>query len=259
MRWFQFGAFTPMFRVHGTGAGKEFWQFDQPTQKTLRNFERLRYRLMPYIYSVSWQVTDQGSSMLRPLVMDFASDHNALTVADQYLFGPALMVNPVTTAGAASRPVYLPGKNAWYDFWTGKREAGGGRVDAAAPIESMPLYVPAGSILPLGPDVEYVDQKPADPLEVRVYPGANGSFTLYEDAGDSYDYEHGAYTTIPLRWDEATKTLTIGKRAGAYEGMLTKRTFRVVLVNQQRGGGLQESAGARAVAYSGDEVRVRPQ
>ena len=125
VRWFQFGAFTPMFRVHGTGAGKEFWQFDQPTQKTLRNFERLRYRLMPYIYSVSWQVTDQGSSMLRPLVMDFASDHNALTVADQYLFGPALMVNPVTTAGAASRPVYLPGKTAWYDFWTGKREAGG--------------------------------------------------------------------------------------------------------------------------------------
>jgi alpha-D-xyloside xylohydrolase len=126
---------------------------------------------MPYIYSVSWQVTDKGSSMLRPLVMDFASDRNAITVADQYLFGPALMVNPVTEPGASSRSVYLPGKAAWYDFWTGNREGAGGRVDASAPIESMPLFVPAGSILPLGPEIEYVDQKPADPLEVRVYPG----------------------------------------------------------------------------------------
>jgi alpha-D-xyloside xylohydrolase len=166
------------------------------------------------------------------------------------------MVNPVTTAGAGSRSVYLPGKAAWYDFWTGKRETAGGRVDASAPIDSMPLYVPAGSILPLGPDVEYVDQKPADPLEVRVYPGANGSFTLYEDAGDSYDYEHGAYATIPFRWNDAAKTLTIGKRAGAYAGMLQRRTFRVVLADR-RGGGLDESAGARAVAYSGEEIRVK--
>jgi alpha-D-xyloside xylohydrolase len=257
VRWFQFGAFTPMFRVHGTGAGKEFWQFDEPTQKTLERFERLRYRLLPYIYSVSWQVTSNGSSMLRPLVMDFASDRDALTVADQYLFGPALMVNPVTEPGAASRSVYLPGKAAWYNFWTGAREAPGRRVDAAAPIETMPLYAPAGSILPLGPDVEYVDQKPADPLEVRVYPGADGSFTLYEDAGDSYDYEHGAYTTIPFRWNDAAKTLIIGKRSGAYEGMLKKRTFRIVLVDQRHGGGLDESAEARVAAYSGEEVRVK--
>jgi alpha-D-xyloside xylohydrolase len=121
----------------------------------------------------------------------------------------------------------------------------------------MPLYVPAGSILPLGPEVEYVDQKPADPLEVRVYPGANGSFTLYEDAGESYDYEHGAYATIPFHWNDAAKTLTIGKRAGNYAGMLQRRTFRVVLVDQQRGGGLDDSAGARPVAYSGEEVRVK--
>ncbi len=259
LRWFQFGTFTPMFRVHGSGQGKEFWLFDDPTQKTMAKFERLRYRLMPYIYSVSWQVTDKGSSMLRPLVMDFADDRTALTIDDQYLFGPDLMVNPVTTAGATSRPVYLPGKGAWFDFWTGKRENAGARVDAAAPMDSMPLYVPAGSILPLGPDVEYVDQKPADPLEVRVYPGANGSFNLYEDAGDSYDYEHGAYATIPFQWNEAAKTLTIGKRAGAYEGMPRKRTFRVLLVDPQRGGGLDEPAGASAVTYSGEEVRVKLQ
>jgi alpha-D-xyloside xylohydrolase len=257
VRWFQFGAFTPMFRVHGTGAGKEFWQFDEPTQKTLERFERLRYRLLPYIYSVSWQVTSNGSSMLRPLVMDFASDRDALTVADQYLFGPALMVNPVTEPGASSRSVYLPGKAAWYNFWTGKREAPGRRADAAAPIETMPLYVPAGSILPLGPDIEYVDQKPPDPIEVRVYSDADGSFTLYEDAGDSYDYEHGAYTAIPFRWNDAAKTLIIGKRTGAYEGMLKNRTFRIVLVDQRHGGGLDESAGARVAAYSGEEVRVK--
>jgi alpha-D-xyloside xylohydrolase len=257
VRWFQFGAFTAMFRVHGTGAGKEFWQFHEPTQKILEKFERLRYRLLPYIYSVSWQVTHNGSSMLRPLVMDFASDRKALTVADQYLFGPALMVSPVTEPGATSRSVYLPGKAAWYDLWTGKREQAGRRVDAAAPIESMPLFVPAGSILPLGPAVEYVDQKPADPLEVRVYPGADGSFVLYEDAGDSYDYEHGAYTTISFRWNDASRALVIGKRNGAYDGMLRNRTFRIVLVDQRHGTGLDESAEARIVSYSGEEVRVK--
>ncbi len=257
VRWFQFGAFTPMFRVHGTGAGKEFWQFDEPTQKTLETFERLRYRLLPYIYSVSCQVTHNGSSMLRPLVMDFASDREALNIADQYLFGPALMVNPVTEPGVSSRSVYLPGKAAWYDFWTGKRQSGGRRTDAAAPIGILPLYVPAGAILPLGPDVEYVNQKAADPLEVRVYPGADGSFVLYEDAGDSYDYERGAYTNIPFHWSDGSKTLTIGKRAGGYEGMLAKRTFRIVLVDERHGGGVDQSAEARVAAYSGDEVSVK--
>jgi len=257
VRWFQFGAFTPMFRVHGTGAGKEFWQFDEPTQKTLATFERLRYRLLPYIYSVSWRVTHDGSSMLRPLVMDFAHDNSALTIADQYMFGPALMVNPVTIHGASSRSMYLPGKSPWYDFWTGKREPAGRRIDARAPIGILPLYVPAGTILPLGLAVEYVDQKPADPLEVRVYPGADGSFDLYEDAGDSFDYEHGAYTTIPFRWDDASRTLTIGKRAGAYDGMLAKRTFRIVLVGERQGDGVEESARAHGASYAGEEIRVK--
>ncbi len=257
LRWFQFGAFTPMFRVHGTGPGKEFWQFDEPTQRTLETFERLRYRLLPYIYSVSWQVTHNGSSMLRPLVMDFGNDREALNIADQYLFGPALMVNPVTEPGVSSRSVYLPGNAAWYDFWTGKRQSAGRRTDAAAPVGILPLYVPAGAILPLGPDVEYVDQKAADPLEVRVYPGADGSFVLYEDAGDSYDYERGAYTNIRFHWNDASKTLTIGKRAGAYEGMLSKRTFRIVLVDERHGGGVEQPAEARVAAYSGEEVRVK--
>ncbi len=259
VRWFQFGAFTPMFRVHGTGAGKEFWQFDESTQKTLATFERLRYRLLPYIYSVSWQVTHNGSSMLRPLVMDFAGDNGALTIADQYLFGPALMINPVTEPGASSRSVYLPGESPWYDFWTGKRETAGRRIEAAAPIGILPLYVPAGTVLPLGPAEEYVDQKPADPLEVRVYPGADGSFVLYEDAGDSYAYERGAYTTIPFKWDDASKTLTIGKRAGAFESMPTNRAFRILLVGEQQGCGVEESRKALRAAYAGQEIRVKLQ
>jgi alpha-D-xyloside xylohydrolase len=246
-----------MFRVHGTGPGKEFWQFDEPTQRTLETFERLRYRLLPYIYSVSWQVTHDGSSMLRPLVMDFGSDREALNITDQYLYGPALMVNPVTEPGVSSRSVYLPGKAAWYDFWTGKRQSAGRRTDAAAPIGILPLYVPAGAILPLGPDVEYVNQKAADPLEVRVYPGADGSFLLYEDAGDSYDYERGAYTNIPFHWSDGSRTLTIGKRTGSYEGMLNNRTFRIGLVDELHGGGVDQSAEARVAAYSGEEVNVK--
>ena len=195
--------------------------------------------------------------MLRPLVMDFASDRGALAIADQYLFGPALMVNPVTEPGASSRQVYLPGKIDWYDFWTGKRESAGRAVDAAAPIGSMPLYVPAGTILPLGLAVEYVDEKPADPLEVRVYPGADGSFVLYEDSGDSYDYERGAYTTIPFHWNDGSKTLTIGKRTGSYEGVLANRTFRIVRVDGRHGGGVDEPAEAAAAAYSGEEISVK--
>ncbi len=211
---------------------------------------------MPYIYSISWQVTHNGGSMLRPLVMDFADDRDALSVADQYLFGPALMVNPVTEPGASSRKIYLPGKAAWYDFWTGKPQTAGRRIDAAAPIGILPLYVPAGTILPLGPALEYVSQKPADPLEVRVYPGADGSFDLYEDAGDSYDYEHGAYATIPFHWNDASRTLTIGKRTGAYEGMLKSRTFRIVLVSERQGRGVNESVEAPRAAYAGQEIRV---
>jgi alpha-D-xyloside xylohydrolase len=257
-RWFQYGAFTPMFRVHGTGAGKEFWQFDEPTQKILETYERLRYRLLPYIYSVSWQVTSNGGTMLRPLVMDFPGDRAALTIADQYFFGPALMVNPVTQAGAANRGVYLPGKGLWYDFWTGKRTTGGHREDAAAPIETMPLYVPAGAILPLGPAVQYADEKPADPVEIRVYRGADGSFTLYEDSGDSYDYEKGVYSTIPFRWSESSKTLEIGKRSGEYPGMLRQRTFHVVFVTEGHGAGVADSAAVdRTVQYTGQPILVK--
>ena len=257
-RWFQFGAFNPMFRVHGTGAGKEFWRWDEPTQKILADYIKLRYRLLPYIYSASWQVTSAGGTMLRPLMMDFGGDTNALDTGDQFLFGPEIMVSPVTEARAATRSVYLPGSGEWYDFWTGRRIAGGQRVETASPIETLPLFVRAGSILPLGPVVQYVSEKPADPVELRVYRGADGAFTLYEDQGDNYGYEKGAFATIPLTWNEAAGTLTIGARNGKFPGMLKERTFRVVFVSENHGSGGDETERADAtVKYAGKVVAVQ--
>jgi alpha-D-xyloside xylohydrolase len=256
-RWFQFGAFNPMFRIHGTGAGKELWRWDEPTQKILTDYIKLRYRLLPYIYSASWQVTSDGGTMLRPLMMDFGGDTNALDVGDQFLFGPEIMVSPVTRAGAMTRSVYLPGSGDWYDFWTGRRVSGGQRIEAASPIETLPLFVRAGTILPLGPVVQYVSEKPADPIELRIYRGANGAFTLYEDQGDNYNYEKGAFATIPLTWNESSGMLTIGARKGRFPGMLKERTFRVVFVSERNGTGIEETAHAnQVVTYSGKAIVV---
>jgi alpha-D-xyloside xylohydrolase len=255
-RWFQFGAFNPMFRVHGTGAAKEIWQWDEPTQKIWSKYVGLRYRLLPYMYSVSWQVTNDGGTMLRPLVMDFASDPQVLKIGDQFLFGPAVMVSPVTEPGAVSRSVYLPGKAAWYDFWTGRKLVGR-RISAPAPIDVLPLAVRAGAIIPLGPSMQYAGEKPADPIELRVYRGANGDFTLYEDENDTYNYEKGVYATIPMHWDDAKQTLTIGDRQGKFPGMLEKRTFRVVFVGENHGTGVGQSAKAdKVVEYTGKQVVV---
>ena len=257
-RWFEFGSFCPMFRVHGsapdggTGPGKEFWRFDDATQSIWRTYANLRYRLMPYMYSVAWQVTSSGGSIMRPLVMDFAGDKQVLDIGDQYLYGPAIMVNPVTTQGATTRSVYLPGRSNWYDFWTGGTEASGRSIDAPAPLDRMPLYVRAGSIIPMGPLLQYVGEKPADPIDLRVYRGANGAFTLYEDEGDTYHYEKGVYATIPITWNEATHALTIGARKGSFPGMLRKRTFNVVFVSASHGNGVEVTNHPdRTIQYSG--------
>ncbi len=199
VRWFQFGAFCPMFRVHGTGFPKEMWRFGPEVEKILDKYDSLRYRLLPYTYSLAWRVTSQGYTMMRGLVMDFRGDAKALNVGDQYLWGPALMVCPVTDPGATSRRVYLPAGTGWTDFWTGRGMKGGRTVDADAPLDTMPIFVRAGSIVPMGPVVRYAAEKPADPIELRVYRGANGSFTLYEDEGDSYRYEKGGVRDDPDR------------------------------------------------------------
>ena len=259
-RWFQFGAFCPMFRVHGTDAPKEFWRWDEPTRKIWETFVDLRYRLLPYIYSVSWEVTRDGGTMMRPLMMDFRSDPRALAVGNQFLFGPALMVCPVTQPGVTSWNVYLPGAGTWYDFWTGKRVLGGQRMDAEAPIDSMPLYVRAGAILPMGPVVQYAAEQSGKPLEIRVYRGADGAFTLYGDEGDNYNYEKGEYSTIPLTWNDAAGTLTIGSRQGKFPGMAIERTFRIVFVGEGHGGGSAETESPDAIVhYAGNPATVKVQ
>jgi len=256
-RWFQFGAFCPMFRVHGTHHAKEVWRFPKETQAILEAFDRLRYHLLPYIYSVSWMVTDQDYTMMRPLVMDFRGDPRVRKIPDQYMFGPALMACPVTEPGATSREVYLPEDADWFDFWTGKGLRGGKTVQAEAPIDRMPLFVRAGSILPYGPEIQYAQER-SDPIELRVYRGADGAFTLYEDEGDNYNYARGIHATIPFSWNEKNAVLTIGRRQGRFPGMKKSRTFRIVWVEAGRGAGVPPTKMAdKTVSYSGEEVRVR--
>jgi alpha-D-xyloside xylohydrolase len=259
-RWFEFGAFCPVFRAHGTRTTNqnEIWSYGPEMQRLLTCYDRLRYRLMPYIYSVAWMTTKENYTPMRALVMDFREDPRVWNIGDQFLYGPALMVNPVTGPGATSRHVYLP-KTEWYDFWTGKESQGGRAMEAVAPLDRMPIFVRAGSIVPMGPDEEYTQEKPADPIELRVYRGADGDFTLYEDEGDSYDSEKGVYATIPLHWDEAKQTLTIGERKGKFPGMLEKRTFRIVFVRENHGVGIApESTADKTVTYAGTRVEVKP-
>ncbi len=260
-RWFQFSAFCPMFRVHGSyglNPGKEFWRFDEKTQGILRNYLDLRYRLLPYLYSTDHQITSDGSTFMRPLVMDFPKDPKAIDIGSQYLFGPAIMVTPVTVAGATTRSVYLPAAGApWYNFWTGATSEAGQSVDAATPVETVPLFVKPGSIIPMGPFLQYSSEKPADPIELRIYRGADGKFTLYEDEGDNYNYEKGKYAVIPISWNEGKHSLEIGKRTGDFPGMLKERTFNIVCVSENHGAGIPITEKPDAVVhYTGRAEKI---
>jgi alpha-D-xyloside xylohydrolase len=260
VRWFQYGTFNPILRVHGTRSPdeNELWSYGPDAQTILVNFDHLRYRMLPYIYSLAWKTTSEAYTPMRPLVMDFRADYRAQNTGDQFMFGPAFLVNPVTDAAATTRPVYLPGAK-WYDFWTGSAIDGGRTINAVAPLERLPLYVRAGSILPLGPDEEWSTEKLADPIELRIYRGANGDFTLYEDENDNYNYEKGTYATIHLHWDDAGRTLTIGDRKGQFPGMLENRSFRVVLVSENHGVGVNPAdAIDKVVQYAGKQVTVAP-
>jgi alpha-D-xyloside xylohydrolase len=260
IRWFQFGTFNPILRVHGTRHPdeNELWSYGPDAQKILVNFDRLRYRLLPYIYSLAWKTTSEGYTPMRPLVMDFRMDVRADNIGDQFMYGPAFLVNPVTEPAASSRNVYLP-QAKWYSFWDGTSQEGGRVIDAAAPIDRLPLYVRAGSIVPMGPEMEWSTEKPEDPIELRVYRGADGDFTLYEDENDTYDYEKGVYSTIPLHWDDAKQTLTIGDRHGTFPGMLQSRTFRIVFVGENHGTGVgREDQPDKIVEYSGSPKTIAP-
>jgi len=260
VRWFQFGTFSPIMRVHGTRNPdqNELWSYGSDAQKILVNFDRLRYRLLPYIYSLAWKTTSESYTPMRPLVMDFRTDDRAANIGDQFMFGPAILVSPVTEPAASARQLYLPNAK-WYDFWSGATTQGGSMIQASAPLDRIPLYVRAGSILPMGPDMEWSTQKPADPIELRVYRGADADFTLYEDENDNYSYEKGVHATIPLHWDDGKSVLTIGERKGEFPGMLQKRTFHIVFVSADHGVGVDASSKPdRTVQYAGTKLEVTP-
>jgi alpha-D-xyloside xylohydrolase len=257
LRWFQFGTFCPVFRTHGHRPHNEMWTYPQ-VEPALINFDKLRYRMMPYIYSLAWKVSSEDYTLMRPLPMDFRSDPATWNDATQFMFGPALMVNPVLEAGANDRRVYLPKDTTWYDFWSGEELVGGDHIQAPTPLERIPLYVRAGSILPLGPEEEYADEKPNGPIELRIYPGADGTFTLYNDEGDNYNYEKGGHATTTITWSDGDHTLTFGARKGTYPNMPNETTFNIVIAGPGHGVGEGiTNAINKAVTYTGAEQKVK--
>lgn len=278
VRWYQWGVFQPIMRSHNSGpvaveiyqfGKKGYWAYD-----VLEKYTHMRYRLLPYIYSMSWNVTRQAGSIIRPLVMDFAGDRKVLDMDNEYMFGKSFLVCPVTDSlytwqdkdrnghmkdlkKTGKRQVYLPNGCKWYDFWTGEALNGGQSIMRDAPIDLMPLYVRAGSIVPWGPKVQYATEKKWNNLEIRVYPGEDGEFTLYEDENDNYNYEKGQYATITFKWNDSTGQLTIGERKGKFKGMLQQRTFRIVKVNKTNGYGDGVTPKAVSVKYDGSSKTVK--
>ena len=263
-RWLQYAAFLPMFRSHGTDAAREIWRFGDEGNifyDTIAKFIRLRYQLLPYIYSLAAQVTMRGTPMLRAVALDFPHDAATHDLTDEFLFGPALLVCPVTTPmyfGKNSQPVasakkfrevYLPAGAKWFDFWTENLFNGGKTVEADAPLEKIPLFVRAGSILPMTEPMQFVDEMPDAPYEIRIYCGADGAFTLYEDAGDNYDYERGEFALVDFSWDDTRSELTIGARQGNYSSLVSRREYRLVFISN---GGRK----TKTVQYAGEKTVV---
>lgn len=284
VRWMQYGFFCPVFRSHGADAPREIWQFGkkgEPVYDAIEKTIRMRYQFLPYIYSTAWQVTSAGDSYIRPLVSDFAADKKVWNMGNEFMFGPSLLAAPIDhsqytdemiiktdamtgwdkedrTAGIKNTKTvdftevkattkYLPKGTSWYDFFTEKLYHGGKSYTLKTTLDHTPMFVKAGSILPLAPVTQYADQKTWDNLELRVYPGTDAKFTLYEDEGDNYNYEKGAYTTIALLWNEKAHTLTIGERMGSFKGMLQNRKFTLRLVNGE----------SKTVEYNGKKVVVK--
>jgi alpha-D-xyloside xylohydrolase len=257
IRWFQWGAFNPVFRIHGFQTETEPWKYGQIVEDNMRKMMNLRYRLLPYIYSEAWQVTNNGSTIMRPLVMDFRDDITALNQPFEYMFGNAFLVAPVTEPDIMEWNVYLPKSTAWYDFWSGQKYNGDQTIKAQAPLNKIPLFVRAGSIVPMGKMIQYTGQLPADTIEIRIYKGADGRFELYEDENDSYNYEKGVFSLIDFKWDDTNGVMTIGKRNGEFPGMLKTRTFNIVIVSPSEGVGIEmNKKPSKVVRYNGRETKL---
>lgn len=278
-RWFQYGTFLPMQRSHGSGVKKEIYNLGKKGDWVYDSEEKyinLRYALLPYLYSTGWQVTDNAGSFLRALFMDFNEDKKVHTISNQYMFGKAFLVTPVTRnmyvfsdkeqwkdpyedfSKTGTQDVYLPKGTKWFDFWTGEALNGGQLVTKEVPIDIIPLYVRAGSIVPFGPKVQYSTEKKWNNLEIRIYPGADGEFVLYEDENDNYNYEKGAYSIIKFTWDDAKRTLNIADREGTFLGMLKSRKFNIVVVDKENGtGSVQSTKFTKSVSYGGKKKSVK--
>jgi alpha-D-xyloside xylohydrolase len=261
-RWNQCGAFVPLYRTHGQWPTREVWNIapeTHPAYQSIVYYDRLRYRLMPYLYSMAGAVHFNDYTPMRALVMDFNGDNKVYDIKDQWMFGPSLMACPVGTYQTRSREVYLPKQRGWYDFYTNAYHQGGQTINVEAPYQRIPVFVPEGAIIPFGPEIEWSDQKPAENIILYVYAGRNGEFTLYEDEGTNYNYERGAYATIKFVYDDAKRTLTISEREGSFPGMLKQRKFTVVY--RQRGQQVSdfslENVKGRTVTYKGKAVNIK--
>jgi alpha-D-xyloside xylohydrolase len=259
-RWYQFGAFVPLFRSHGQFPYREIFNMAEETHPAYQSFlyyDKLRYRLMPYIYSLAGAAYHNDYTIMRGLVMDFSADTAVLNIGDQYMFGSSLLINPVYEYKQRNRSLYLPKCAGWYDLYSGKWYAGGQKMMADAPYERMPVFVKAGSIIPFGPALQYTAEKPADTITINIYAGANASFNLYEDEGINYNYEKGAFSIIPILYNEATKQVTVGKREGGFNGMLQKRTFHINLIAPGKTKQLEMDTFDREVLYDGKHIEVK--
>ena len=260
-RWSQFGTFIPLFRVHGQWPLREIWNIapdNHPAYKSFVYYDKLRYRLMPYLYSMAGWVHTKDYTMMRGLMMDFNGDSEVYNIKDQWMFGPALMACPVGYYKARNRSVYFPKQTGWYDLYSGEYIAGGQTLIVDAPYERIPVYVREGSIIPYGPEMQYSDEKPADDITLYVYAGKNGEFQLYEDEGTNYNYEKGKFATIDITYDDAAKTLTLGKRNGSFNGMLKERRFHIVYVTADQPRALDfEPQNVSVVNYKGNQVVVK--
>ncbi len=260
-RWFQFGAFCPLFRIHGQLPYREIFNVAPENSVEYRSmvyYDKLRYRLMPYIYSLAGKTYFNDYTIMRALVMDFADDTVVCNIGDQYMFGPALLICPVYKYNAKNRNVYLPSSSGWYNLYSGKYYEGGQKINAEAPLERIPVFAREGAIIPFGPEIQYTDEKPANPLTLYIYEGKDGYFELYEDENINYNYEKGKYSIIPFSYNDKTCTVNIGKRKGSFPGMAEERTIRIVLVSKDKHTGWNMNASyAQMAYYNGEEQSIK--
>lgn len=257
LRWFQVATFLPLQRVHGYQTDTEFWNYGDEVTRIAKQYLDFRYRMLPYIYSEAAAITFKGSTMMRPFIMDFPNDKKALQCKYSYMFGPSLLVTPVVEPGVTAQSVYLPERQeGWYDFWTGEKYDGKQTVDIPVTTEKIPLFVKAGAIIPLGEPKQHTEEKMDDTWEIRIYPGADAHYTIYEDEGTNYNYEQGAYSTFELSWDDKKEVLTISDRNGTFDGMVKKRKLHIVKVTADKGVGFEESKADKKVTYNGKRIQV---